>query len=528
MRERLGLPGAKNACEQGECGSCSVFVDGVLCCACLVLAATIGDAEITTVEAIADDDALSDVQRAFVAAGAVQCGFCTPGLVMAVHDLLERSPEPSELEVREAISGNLCRCTGYGRILQPCAPVQETARIGRDHDDDHRATRRVPRGRRERAPPRRHPQGAGPLRVRLGPVGRGDAVGRDPAVAAPVRPHPQHRPGAAWRIPGVRAIVTAEDVPGSLEYGLEHRDQPVFAATSCATPVSRSPRSPPTTPRRRAVPLAAIRVEYEPLDPLTDPEEALDAPPIHPDGNLFRHVRIRHGDRRRDRRGRRRGVLRGRHAGPGVPRARSRVWRSPTTTAGVELYISTQWLHVDRDQVAACLALPLERVRLTLAGVGGAFGAREDVSLQVHVCLLALRTGRPVKMMYGREESFFGHVHRHPARMWYRHHADRDGRLVKVEARILLDGGAYTSSSTRRSSPTRRCFAAGPYRVPNAVIDGYAVRTNNPPCGAMRGFGAVQNCFAHEAQMDKLAAALGIDPVELRLAQRARPPATPS
>jgi carbon-monoxide dehydrogenase small subunit len=118
LRERLGLPGAKNACEQGECGSCSVLIDGVLCCACLVLAATVADAEITTVEAIGDDAALSDVQRAFVTAGAVQCGFCTPGLVMAVHDLLARCPHPGDLDVREAISGNLCRCTGYGRILQ--------------------------------------------------------------------------------------------------------------------------------------------------------------------------------------------------------------------------------------------------------------------------------------------------------------------------------------------------------------------------------------------------------------------------
>jgi CO/xanthine dehydrogenase Mo-binding subunit len=153
---------------------------------------------------------------------------------------------------------------------------------------------------------------------------------------------------------------------------------------------------------------------------------------------------------------------------------------------------------------------------VTLAGVGGAFGAREDVSLQVHVCMLALRTGRPVKMLYSREESFFGHVHRHPARLRYRHHAHRDGSLVKVEARIVLDGGAYASSST--AVIANACaFSAGPYRVPNADIDGWAVRTNNPPCGAMRGFGAVQSCFAHEAQMDKLAAALDIDPVELRL-----------
>lgn len=138
------------------------------------------------------------------------------------------------------------------------------------------------------------------------------------------------------------------------------------------------------------------------------------------------------------------------------------------------------------------------------------------MSLQVHCCMLALRTGRPVKMIYSREESFFGHVHRHPARMWYRHHATADGDLVKIEARLVFDGGAYASSSTAVIS-NAVCFAGGPYRVPNAEIDGIAVRTNNPPCGAMRGFGAVQTCFAHEAQMDRLADALGMDPIELRL-----------
>ena len=187
----------------------------------------------------------------------------------------------------------------------------------------------------------------------------------------------------------------------------------------------------------------------------------------------------------------------------------------PAEDGGVDLYIATQWLHVDQDQLAASLDLPPEKVRLVLGGVGGAFGGREDLSMQVHACMLALHTDRPVKMMYGREESFFGHIHRHPARMRYEHHATRDGKLVAVRARILLDGGAYASSSTAVCS-NAASFACGPYDVPNARIDAYVVYTDNPPCGAMRGFGAVQTCFAHEAQMDKLAAALEMDPVELR------------
>ena len=117
LRERLALPGSKNACEQGECGSCSVYLDGVLVCSCLVLAGQADGCEILTVEGLAEGEALHPVQEAFVETGAVQCGFCTPGLIVATHDLLRRKPEPSDAEIREALAGNLCRCTGYEKIL---------------------------------------------------------------------------------------------------------------------------------------------------------------------------------------------------------------------------------------------------------------------------------------------------------------------------------------------------------------------------------------------------------------------------
>jgi CO/xanthine dehydrogenase Mo-binding subunit len=188
----------------------------------------------------------------------------------------------------------------------------------------------------------------------------------------------------------------------------------------------------------------------------------------------------------------------------------------PDGEGGVDVYVATQWLHVDRDQVAPCLGLEKEQVRIHLAGVGGAFGGREDLSMQIHGAMLALHTSRPVKIVYTREESFYGHVHRHPARIWCEHRANRDGKLVNVRMKILLDGGAYASSSTAVVS--NACsFAVGPYAVENALLEGTCVYTNNPPCGAMRGFGAVQTCFAAEAQMDKLADALGLDPVELRI-----------
>jgi xanthine dehydrogenase D subunit len=251
---------------------------------------------------------------------------------------------------------------------------------------------------------------------------------------------------------------------------------------------------------------------------LSNPEDAISGSidPIHPDGNLIRHQRIVYGDQTATGPivvegtydiGMQDQAFLGTEAALGFP---------DHDGQGVEVHVATQWLHEDQKQMAACLAIPENRVRLVLGGVGGAFGAREDISLQVHTALLALRTGRPVKMQYGREESFFGHVHRHPAQIWMRHHADNDGRIIKIEARFVFDGGAYasTSAAVLINGVTH---TQGPYVCPNAVVDGYAVRTNNPPCGAMRGFGVVQACFAHEGQMDKLAVAAGLSPVEIRL-----------
>ncbi|MGH2761983.1 MAG: molybdopterin cofactor-binding domain-containing protein [Thermoleophilaceae bacterium] len=337
-------------------------------------------------------------------------------------------------------------------------------------------------------------------------------------------PHPYARIRSidfaeALALRGVHAIQTHQDVPGRKTYGLELPDQPVLAIDAVryqGEPVAIVAADHPETARRAA---DLIRVDYEVLDPLVDMDRAVESeePPVHDGGNVLRHIHVRHGD-----------------LAAAEPRAELVVEGEyeigmqdqaflgpesglaiPSEDGGVELYVATQWLHVDRGQVAASLDLPPERVRITNAGVGGAFGGREDLSMQIHGCMLALRTGRPVKMVYSREESFFGHVHRHPARLRYEHGATPDGHLVYVRARIVLDGGAYASSS-KAVCLNAASTAVGPYDCPNAEIDSYVVYTNNPPCGAMRGFGAVQSCFAYEAQMDKLAAAAGIDPVELR------------
>ncbi len=325
------------------------------------------------------------------------------------------------------------------------------------------------------------------------------------------------RTPAAKQTPGVVALLTHADVPGKKTFGLDVQDQPVLARDVVRYAGEAVAIIAAEDPELARAALKEIVVNYKVLTPVTDMEQALEktAPLVHPQGNTVRALTIVHGDPNTNadvwvegmyETGMQDQAPLGPEAGLAIPAA----------DGGVDLFIATQWLHADLEQLAPCLDLPAAKVRLHLSGVGGAFGAREDVSMQIHACMLALRTGRPVKMAYGRQESFYGHVHRHPSRIWMRHGASRDGKLVNIQARLLVDGGAYTSTSPAVIA-NATTFAAGPYEVPNARLVGTAVFTNNPPCGAMRGFGAVQACFAYEAQMDKLAAALKLDPIELRL-----------
>ncbi len=334
-------------------------------------------------------------------------------------------------------------------------------------------------------------------------------------------PHPHARivsldAGPAAAMPGVRAVVTHADVPGAATHGRRGvADRPVLAhevVRHHGEPIAAVAADHPDTARLAA---AAIAVEYEVLEPVTDPEKAFAAEPLHPDGNLIRHVPLRHGDpdavgevvvEGLYRVGRQDPAPVGAEAGLAVPRP----------DGGVELYLASTDPHADRDTVAACLGLEPERVKVVVTGVPGAMGDREDSGFGLPLGLLALRTGCPVKLVATREESFLGHPHRHPALLRYRHHADSEGRLVKVEAQLLLDAGAYADTSGDALAAAV-AFAAGPYAVPHVFVEGWAVRTNNPPSGHVRGEGAMQVCAAYEGQMDKLAARLGLDPAELRM-----------
>ncbi|MEU6223621.1 molybdopterin cofactor-binding domain-containing protein [Streptomyces sp. NPDC047042] len=335
----------------------------------------------------------------------------------------------------------------------------------------------------------------------------------------------------ALALPGVYAVMTYDDLPTDVRnYGLEIQDTPVLAhgrVRHHGEPVAIVAADHPETARRAA---AKIKVEYRELPVITDEASATapDAILVHDDRTDHHFAHVDHPNIVH-----RQPIVRG-----DVEAARARAdfvvtgeytfgmqdqaflgpesgLAVPAEDGGVDLYIATQWLHSDLRQIAPVLGLPEDKVRMTLSGVGGAFGGREDLSMQIHACLLALRTGKPVKIVYNRFESFFGHVHRHPAKLTYEHGATKDGKLTHLKARIVLDGGAYASASPAVVG-NAASLGVGPYVVDDVDIDCVALYTNNPPCGAMRGFGAVQACFAYEAQMDKLADAVGMDRVEFR------------
>jgi xanthine dehydrogenase D subunit len=335
----------------------------------------------------------------------------------------------------------------------------------------------------------------------------------------------------ALATPGVYAVLTYDDLPtGVKHYGLEIQDTPVLAHGKVrhhGEPVALVAADHPETARRAA---AKIRIDYADLPVVTGEASATapGAPLIHedrrdhhsghvPHPNIVHRQPIVRGDA--EEAAKRADVI---VTGDYVFGMQDQAFLGPESglavpceDGGVDLYVATQWLHSDLRQIAPVLGLPEEKVRMTLSGVGGAFGGREDLSMQIHGCLLALRTGKPVKMVYNRFESFFGHVHRHPATLHYEHGATLDGKLTHMKCRIVLDGGAYASASPAVVG-NASSLSVGPYVIENVDIEALALYTNNPPCGAMRGFGAVQACFAYEAQMDKLAARLGLDPVEFR------------
>ncbi len=510
LRESLGIHSVKNGCApMGQCGCCLVLVDGRPLTSCAIKAEKAQGRSVQTLEGLAPE-LRERYARAFVATAGMQCGFCIPGMVLRAHALLEKNPAPTRPEMARALDGHLCRCTGYLKIFEaveamtrnaePCEDGRVGCSLGR-YDGLRQAL-----GERPYVDDLVFP---GMLR---------GALVFSPHARARVK---KIRVEAARALPGVAAVATAADVPGERWYGLVLSDWPGLVAEGeevrCVGDVLAAVAAADEATARAAA--ALVEVEYEPLEPVLEAEAALSAPPVNPrqpDGNVLSHTRVERGD-----------VAAARAASAHVVEG---VWTTqriehcflePESAVavpledGVKLYTQGQGIFDDRRQVASFLGLSEEQVEVELIPNGGAFGGKEDMSVQAQTALLALLTGKPVKLTLDRLESIRLHPKRHPIRMRYAVGCDAEGHLTFVQADLLGDSGAYASVGMKVLERAAG-HACGPYRVPNVQVESRAVSTNNPPCGAMRGFGVNQTAFAIEGCLDELAARVGLDGWEIR------------
>jgi xanthine dehydrogenase molybdenum-binding subunit len=538
LREECGVVSPKDGCApQGTCGCCTVLLDGTPVLSCLKKPEHVEGREVTTLEGISHEERRI-LAEAFVHEGAIQCGFCIPGIVLRAKSLLDRGVTDDRDAVAKALSGHLCRCTGYTRILDAIQTAGEMRRSGgrlprRDprHGDVFGAARGI--GRRDEDRPR-GPNGVGASAPRY--RGLDHALGEKPYIAdmkldgmlhgaVVLSDHPRaivkriHTTEAGRRA-GVVRVVTARDVPGDVHVGLVVSDWPIFVGENeevrCVGDVLALVVADTQFHARRAA--AAVVADYEPLPPVVDAEEALkpDAPKVQPSGNLLESCAFGRGD-----------VDRALAESAHVVTQRFETQRvehaylEPEACLavrdgdGVLVYTQGQGVHEDQKQIARVLGVPPEKVRVELISNGGAFGGKEDLSIQAQTALAAWLVGRPVRTVLTREESIRLHPKRHPIRMDYTAGCDADGRLLAVRARLIGDSGAYASVGGKVLERAAG-HACGPYRVPNVDIESKAVYTNNPPSGAMRGFGVNQVAFAIEGVLDLLAERVGIDGYAIR------------
>jgi xanthine dehydrogenase molybdenum-binding subunit len=530
LRYDLGLTGTKIGCNEAECGICTVLVDGLPVNSCIYPALRAEGLTVQTIEGLAPSGIhgqLDPLQREFIEHGAVQCGFCTPGLIMTARALLNHNANPSDDDITHALKDTYCRCTGYTSVIRAIKSAAQLAQTGTP----------IPPA----IPPTDHEglavigQSVASQEARAKVTGAAkytdDYTFPDMLFARTLRAaHPHARilsidTSAAKALLGVRAVLTHADVPGRNRHGLVHLDWPVLCDTKVRYMGDAVAIVAADTEAIAADALALIHVEYEPLGVVADPEYARieAAPLVHeewPTGNLLKHIKVRHGD-----------IEQGFAQADVIV---EREYRTPTTEhaflepecaigvpAGVaghdklSIYVGSQIPYQDRHQLAGALNLPESEVRVIGTLIGGGFGGKEDIAGQVHVAMLALATQRPVKMLYTRQESLVFHPKRHATIIRIKTGATRDGRLTAVQAELYGDGGAYASLSDKVMTRATT-HATGPYIVPNAKIDCYAMYTNNPVSGAFRGFGVTQSAFAVEQNMDLLAAELGIDPITFR------------
>jgi len=517
LRERCGIHSTKDGCQpQGQCGCCLALVDGQAKTTCATSAEKAQGKTIVTLEGLPEAER-EMMAKAFVSAAGLQCGFCIPGIMLRAKHLLDKNPSPSRDEIAKALDGHLCRCTGYVKIVD-AVELMAKARRGEPIPEPH-ADARV---------------GQPFARYR----GREMALGDRPYVADMRRDGMLH--GAvllssharakveridttkAKALPGVAAVATAADVPGERWYGLLYNDWPAFVAegeeTRCVGDVIAAVAAVDERTAREAV--ALIEVDYEPLPAVCDPASSIKegAPRINPKhDNVLGRSLIQRGDVEK-------AFAESAHVVAGTWKTQriehlylepEAALAEPLPDGKLALYTQGQGVFDDRRQVSGMLGIPEEDLYVELVPNGGAFGGKEDMSIQSQTALLAKLTGKPVRLKLTREESIRIHPKRHPITMHYAVGCDAEGRLTAVRARMLGDSGAYASVGGKVLERAAG-HACGPYRVPNVSVEAIAAYTNNPPCGAMRGFGANQASFAIEGCMDLLAKQVGIDGYQMR------------
>ncbi len=516
LREECGVTSVKDGCApEGMCGACTILIEGRAVVSCAQPADRLAGKHVTTQEGLTPPkrEMWADC---FVAAGASQCGFCSPGIVMKAEALLDKDPDPSRERILKSLAGNLCRCTGYAKIVD-AIQLAAAARRGEP----------LPQIDRSGA--------VGSRSARYG--GAGLALGdhdyiNDMSVpdmlhgAIRFSDHPRARVvsidvGAALGHPGVVAVLTAPDVSGRREQGALVNDWPQLVAVGEETRYVGDVLALVAADTRAAARDAAalVRVEYEVLEPVTDPFQALepDAPKVHAAGNLLETSAFKRGDVDA-------ALASSAHVVTETFKTQfiehaflepESSLALPTEDGGIHFYSQGQGIWDDRRQVASFLGLPEGKVRATQVTCGGAFGAKEDLNVQGHASLLAMRMKRPVKLTLSRAESIRFHVKRHPLTMTYTVGCDSKGKLLALRARIIGDTGAYASVGGKVLERAAG-HSCGPYEIPNVDVEARAVYTNNPPAGAMRGFGVNQVAFALEGVLDRLARNVGIDGWDIR------------
>ena len=523
LREDARLISVKDGCAEGVCGSCSVLVDGKAWRACKLTVAKVQGKAVTTLEGLPAREK-EIYSWAFGEVGAVQCGFCMPGVVISAKSLLDQNPNPTSAEIKSGLRYNLCRCTGYLKIERAIQLAAKALRDGKTFSAEG-STAKV---------------GARMVRVdseeKL--LGTGEFVDdmKVPGMlygAALRAKFPRARVkkidiSAAQACTGVEVVLTAKDVPGERLLGHIVHDWPVMIAEGEETHYVGDALVvlAATTQETARKALELIRVEYEELTPLLSPEAAMakGAPLIHPKGNLLSETIMKRGDVDK-------AIAEAKHVVTqhySTPRQEHAFLEPesalaiPMQCGSLTVYTGGQGVYDDRQGIMEMLGLPEDKVRVISKYVGGGFGGKEDLSVQHHAALLAWHSKKPVKLTFSREESFRVHPKRHPMEMEFTTACDERGKITAVRARIVADTGAYASLG----GPVlqRACtHAAGPYQIENVDVIGRAFYTNNIPSGAFRGFGVTQTCFAGESNLNLLAAKLGISPWEIRFRNAIEP-----